>query len=192
MTSPATSRPLQIALTYSFLVMFSSQSRDNGSTILKRLIVLKGRLECSLSVLFLLLDSNYWAKVDLPSSTYHINCWFIYCHYEITHSVTKRITKFYKHIHADLHYICTGYDVTIYFRPEATAKKPSKMPPQTASGGISRERFKQGSPNFTRLSGPLVAETCRIWRHSLLPVSCEMQLNTAQKWCVKRVRSAKE
>ena len=36
--------------------------------------------------------------------------------------------------------------------------------------------------------GPLVPETCRIWRHSLLPVSCEMQLNTGQKWCVKQVR----
>ena len=31
-------------------------------------------------------------------------------------------------------------------------KKPSKMPPQTASGGISRERFKRGSPNSTWLS----------------------------------------
>ena len=27
------------------------------------------------------------------------------------------------------------------------------MTPQTASGGISRERFKRGSPNFTWLSG---------------------------------------
>ena len=30
-------------------------------------------------------------------------------------------------------------------------KKPSKMPPQTASGGISWERFKQWSPSFTPL-----------------------------------------
>ena len=31
-------------------------------------------------------------------------------------------------------------------------KKTSTMPPQTASGGISREKFKRGSPNCTRLS----------------------------------------
>ena len=54
----------------------------------------------------------------------------------------------------DLSYICTGYGVIIYFRSEATAKKkPSKMPPYTASGVISREKFMRGSPNFTRLSG---------------------------------------
>ena len=32
-------------------------------------------------------------------------------------------------------------------------KKRPKMPPQTASGGISREKFMLGSPNFTWLSG---------------------------------------
>ena len=37
----------------------------------------------------------------------------------------------------------TGYDITSYFPSEATAKKTSKMPPQTASGEISRERFKR-------------------------------------------------
>ena len=36
------------------------------------------------------------------------------------------ITKFYRHIHADLLYICTGDDVTNYFLSEATAKKSSR------------------------------------------------------------------
>ena len=32
----------------------------------------------------------------------------------------------------------TGYDVTNYFQSEVSGKKPSEIPPQTASGGISR------------------------------------------------------
>ena len=61
-----------------------------------------------------------------------------------------KITKVYRPSDANLPYICTGYDVISYFRSEATAKQSSKMSPQMASGGISRERFKRGSPNFTQ------------------------------------------
>ena len=43
-----------------------------------------------------------------------------------------RFTKVYEHIHADLSYIDTGYDITSCFRSEATATKPSKIPPQAA------------------------------------------------------------
>ena len=45
-----------------------------------------------------------------------------------------------------------GYDVIIYFRSEVIGGKPSKIPPPTALRGISRERFKLGSWNFTLLS----------------------------------------
>ena len=41
----------------------------------------------------------------------------------ISWTVWARITEFYRHIHADLPYICTEYDVTTYFRSEATAEK---------------------------------------------------------------------
>ena len=41
----------------------------------------------------------------------------------ISRTVRATITKFYRHIQTDLHYICAGYDITNYFRPEATAKK---------------------------------------------------------------------
>ena len=51
----------------------------------------------------------------------------------IFRTVRARITKFYRHIQAGLAYIAAGYDVTIYFRSEATAKKLSKMPPLAAS-----------------------------------------------------------
>ena len=71
----------------------------------------------------------------------------------ISSIVWAKITKFYRHIHADLPYICTRNDVTNFFRSESTAKNPLKMPHQTASCGISRERFKRWSQNFTRLSG---------------------------------------
>ena len=49
----------------------------------------------------------------------------------------------------------TGYDVANYFRPNIILRKSSKMPPPTASGGISRERFKRGSRNFTAFSGTI-------------------------------------
>ena len=76
---------------------------------------------------------------------------------------------------------------------EVAAKKPSKMLPLMASGEISQERFKRGSPNFTYLPGTigLTELSCRIWRHWFLPVGCKIQLNTAQT-CVKLVRLAKE
>ena len=49
----------------------------------------------------------------------------------ISRTIYARITKFYSHNHADLPYICTGYDVNNYFHSEVTMKKPSKMPPQS-------------------------------------------------------------
>ena len=67
-------------------------------------------------------------------------------------TVWARIAKFYRHIHANMLYICTWYYFTNDFQLEVIAKKLSKMPPQTASGGISWEWFKRGSPNFTQLS----------------------------------------
>ena len=46
--------------------------------------------------------------------------------------------------------------VTSCFLSEVIAQKPlSKMPLPTASGGISRERFKLGSRSFWRLSGTI-------------------------------------
>ena len=78
-------------------------------------------------------------------------------------------------------YIFTGYDVTIYFRSEATAKIPSKMPPRTASGGISRERFKRGSPNFTRLSGTTVPTN----QPDMTPLITSGRLQNSIKYCTK-------
>ena len=44
----------------------------------------------------------------------------------ISWTVSDRITKFYRHIHAGLPYICTWYEVTNYFRSETTAKNSRK------------------------------------------------------------------
>ena len=46
----------------------------------------------------------------------------------------------------------TGCDVIIYFRSEVIAKKLTKIPPTTASGRISRERFKLVPRNASHLS----------------------------------------
>ena len=102
----------------------------------------------------------------------------------ISRTVRARITKFYGCNKASLPYIGTGYDVTAYFRSEATAKRQSKMPLQTASGGISREKFKRGSPNFTQLSGITgpthVLDSTTLVASGRLP-NGQMQLNTGQK-----------
>ena len=71
----------------------------------------------------------------------------------ISSNVRTRITEFYRHIQAALAHIVAGYDVIIYFWSETKAKNLSKMPPEAASGGISLEWFKQGSPSFKMLSG---------------------------------------
>ena len=54
------------------------------------------------------------------------------------------------------------------------AKWP-KMSQPTALGIISPEWFKQGTQNFTdTYRGRSALETCRIWHHSLHPVSCKL------------------
>ena len=70
----------------------------------------------------------------------------------ISKTVWPTTTKFYSDIHNDIVYSHTGHDVIIYFLSEVIGDKQSKMPPATASGGISRERFKLGSSSFTCLS----------------------------------------
>ena len=71
-------------------------------------------------------------------------------------------------------------------------KKPSKMHPQTASGGISRKRCNRGSPNFTWLSGTTGATNLPDLASLGASGRLNLQLNTAQKWCIKWVRPAKE
>ena len=68
----------------------------------------------------------------------------------------RGITKFYVDIHAHLLYSHTGHGIIYCFRSDViTREKPSKMLPLTVSGRISRERLKQGLPNFTRLFGTI-------------------------------------
>ena len=58
-------------------------------------------------------------------------------------------------------------------------KKQSKMPPQTASGRISRERFKRESPNFRRLSG--TNGPTNLWDMTSLVASGRLQ-NAIKYW----------
>ena len=72
----------------------------------------------------------------------------------ISKTVGPRITKFYRDINTDIVYSHSGYDNIFHLRLEVVREK-SKMPPPTDSGGISRERFKLGSPTcLPRTSGP--------------------------------------
>ena len=83
----------------------------------------------------------------------------------IPRTVGARMTKFHRDICTELPNIYAGYDVTNYYRSEVVTKKPSKIPHQTASGGISRGLFYRGSPHFTRLSGTTGPYICQIRRH---------------------------
>ena len=60
-------------------------------------------------------------------------------------------------------------------------KKRSKMPPQTALGGISRERFKRGSRNLTRLS----RTTAPINLPQMTSLAVFGRLKNAIKYCTK-------
>ena len=76
----------------------------------------------------------------------------------ISKTVRHIITKFRGDFQAGIIYSPTGYDIIICFRSEVTVEKQSKIPPTTASRGISQERFKLRSWNLTCLSktnGPI-------------------------------------
>ena len=81
--------------------------------------------------------------------------------------------------------MCAGYDITNYFRSKATAKKSRKCRlRRTASAGISRERFKRGSPNFTLLSGT----TGPRHRPDLTSPLTSGRLQNSIKYCTKVMR----
>ena len=73
--------------------------------------------------------------------------------------------------------------------PEVTSKAISdrKLLRQTVENAPLRLRvevLENGLPRIINLRtyyGKLASQTCRIWRHYLLPVSCKMSSNTAEK-----------
>ena len=70
------------------------------------------------------LTSSGWQlpKLKKRSKMQHMAASLLY----ISWTVWDSITKFYRHIHAYLPYICTGYGITMYFRSEATVKTNSR------------------------------------------------------------------
>ena len=110
-----------------------------------------------------------------------------------------RITKIGTCIHTDVlnNYAGTGYDVTDYFR--LNSYWSSKNGLKCRLRRLQVEFLEKGSSEDHHIPqccrGQLAPQICRIWRHYLLPVGCKMQSNariSAQKWCIKRVRPAKE
>ena len=85
----------------------------------------------------------------------------------ISKTIWPIITKFDMYIHTD---VLNSHNMTSLATTSgwqlSKFKKPSKIPPPPASGGISRERYKQGLPNFTHLSGttgPTNLPHVKIW-----------------------------
>ena len=52
---------------------------------------------------------------------------------------------------SDIVYCRTRYNIITYFRSEVIAKQLSKIPPMTASGGISRDLFLAMTMKFHKL-----------------------------------------
>ena len=149
----------------------------------------------------------------------------------ISRTVWSGITKVYRNLHIGWVYNRTGYDITIYFRPEVIGVEVVYL-----RSRISRESFQLESPDFTRITyrpdttslhtsrlklsrkicrqccllrlhveylekglnkdrqvsnlcwRRLAPKICPIWHHYLFLVNCKTQLDSAQKWCVKRFR----
>ena len=106
----------------------------------------------------------------------------------ILRTVWPRITIFYVDIHTDIVYSRTGYDVIISFRSEVTVKKRSKLPPPTASGGISQEWFKLRSRNFTHLLMTIGLTNLP----DTTPLTSPSRLRNAIKYCTKLRKTGKE
>ena len=96
----------------------------------------------------------------------------------------SKIRKFHRHINDDLPYICTGFDVTNSFRSEATSKKQSKMPPQTALVRILVAR-RFASPPI----GGLLVTGCKVDVHQLLLYSIHIDLLVFQFMVVAELSS---
>ena len=58
------------------------------------------------------------------------------------------------------------------------------MPPETVSGGISRDKLKRGSPNFARLSAT-IDPTNRLYMKTLIASG---RLQNAIEYCTKVTR----
>ena len=70
----------------------------------------------------------------------------------ISRTIWARITKFYRRIHTELHYIWTGHDVTNYFQSEVTAKTVENTASDGFRWNFSRKVKAMIDRHFTRLS----------------------------------------
>ena len=123
-------------------------------------------------------------------------------------SLLSFVTKWGSHISRE-RFDLEQPNFTRTFKHVGSTTTPDKTSLYTSSRKLQRKNRRKGrlirlqveflknllsedyqiSHNYRR---PLIAQRCRIRRHSLLPVEYKMQLITSQKWWVKRVRPAKE
>ena len=92
--------------------------------------------------------------------------------------------------HIEAYHIRIEIDGLFNLPSTKKAKKLSKIPRPTDPGGISRERFKQGSRTFTRLSRTIGLTNLK----DMTSLSAPGWLQNAIKYCtkcVKRVRPVK-
>ena len=120
------------------------------------------------------------------SALCHDLCWLLsFDHHKVSGSCISRtvwsgITKFYADIITVLVYSHT-IQVCSYFQSKVNAIKLSKMLPLMALGQISRELFKQGSQNFTALSGTI----SRTNEPDMTSLTAFSRLQIATEYCIK-------
>ena len=109
-------------------------------------------------------------------------------------NVWARIANFHKNIHTGLSNTPSVHDVINYIRSEFMAKERRKWRLRELQVELLKKYLYLSEDHkiLWVCRGKLTPQTCRIWHRKLLPVDWKMQLNTAEKWCVKRVRPAKE
>ena len=101
----------------------------------------------------------------------------------IKRMASHRITNFYTNLHT-LVGSSKPRRMSITTSGRKLARKKNENAAsflRRASGSISRERFNRVSPNFTRLSGTILApQICQIWRQYIVALG---RLQNAIKYC---------
>ena len=107
--------------------------------------------------------------------------------WNIWKTIWPRITKFYRHIHTDILYSHTGYDVTIYFRSEAIRENSRKYRLRRLRGDFSRTVQSRIMKFYTLIVAGVPPNL-----PEMASPAPSGRLQNAVKTCGKRVRMQKK
>ena len=102
---------------------------------------------------------------------------------DISKMVWPWITTFYRYIHTDILYSHIGYDLNSCGN---YCEETRKCRLRWLHFEFLKNVLSEDCQILQTCLGLLASHRCRIWHHLLLPVSCKMHLNTAEK-CMKWV-----